>query len=149
MALSLALAPHPSGVNTALDTLVLWGNNIELNGAKALADALTLADHEQFSLDLSCASLLPSGPRITFHTSNRTPQRMEGTLYTEHAGGIQQENTHNQPLRIHTTYGIACIWHDQQMHCNDPQTLLSFVNRVFCTQEGRKKVHTGGCALIF
>jgi hypothetical protein len=68
VALSLALAPHPSGVNTALDTLVLWGNNIELNGAKALADALTLADQEQFSLDLSCT------PFLTFHlTSPRPP----------------------------------------------------------------------------
>ena len=28
-------------------------------------------------------------------------------------------------------------------------TSLSFVNRVFCTQEGRKKVHTSGCVLIF
>jgi hypothetical protein len=72
VALSLALAPHPSGVNTALDTLVLWGNNIELNGAKALADALTLADHEQFSLDLSCTSPNPNPNPNPYLTLTRT-----------------------------------------------------------------------------
>jgi hypothetical protein len=60
VALSLALAPHPSGVNSTIDTLVLWGNNIEAGGAKALADALTLADQDHFSLDLSCT---PRPPR--------------------------------------------------------------------------------------
>jgi len=29
-------------------------------------------------------------------------------------------------VRIHTTYGIACIWHRQQMHCDDlPDVSLS------------------------